>query len=388
MNNNPVYQEKKNRFFDMLFDRDPDRVPIYATAEAWVTRNAGFTFQETHVYNLPKLKEALDWLNDNIYLDAIWGTTLQHPVKMLNLFGEGHYNINDDGFQFVTGRAKLMEETEYPEMIADYNRFLREKIIPRKFPIFTKISKEEAADLLAEAVKEFAYWAGMNTELTKYGEEELGLPMVCKAAFRQPIDQILDAYRDFSGLFVDLRRRPQEVLELIETIYPAMRGKALRAGINPEDPDGVIFNPLHTATFLNKKQFEKFYFPVMKRLQEDINGAGMQILYFCEDDWTPFMDIIQDLPDGNNAFMFESGDPVYIKSRISKKGCYVGGIDTELLKMGTVEQCVDRAKWCLENLAPGGRYIFAPTKSFINKNDAKVENYAAVCAYIHENGKY
>ena len=58
------------------------------------------------------------------------------------------------------------------------------------------------------------------------------------------------------------------------------------------------------------------------------------------------------------------------------------------LKSGTVEDCIDEAKWCLENLAPGGGYMFGTDVNLCYRNDAKLENVVAVTNWMHENGKY
>ena len=61
---------------------------------------------------------------------------------------------------------------------------------------------------------------------------------------------------------------------------------------------------------------------------------------------------------------------------------------SELLKYGTKEECIDEAKRCLEDFAPGGGYIFTTDKFLLCGDDAKIENLAAVNEYVHVHGKY
>lgn len=391
-NTNPIYNEKLSCFNSVLNSttgsEKPVRVPVYTIADAWVARQAGIDFRDAYVNDMPRMKDALKWLNENVYTDVHWSAGFSHPFPVINLFSGGLYKFDSEGFQITGGESEVMREDEYEQFITDNINFKMNVLLPRKYKELQSMSKEEAADLLANAIKVFLGWSSQNAEVVKYSEEELGLPLLCKGVALNPMDYILDALRDFRGAFKDLRRQPENVLRAIDVIYPQMIQMPLGMGIQPNDEGSVVFIPMHIATFLNPKQFETFYFPSMKKQTVQFNEMGFRVLYFCEDDWTPFMDILQDLPAGNNAFSFEKGDAKYIKSRICEKGTYIGGMPTELLKLGTKEECLDQAKRCLDDLAPGGKYIFSTTKTATNKNDATVENYAAVCEYIHENGKY
>ena len=60
----------------------------------------------------------------------------------------------------------------------------------------------------------------------------------------------------------------------------------------------------------------------------------------------------------------------------------------EVLKHGTKQEAIDAAKKCLDDYAPGGKYIFTTNVSLISKKDAKIENLAAANEYIHINGKF
>ena len=59
-----------------------------------------------------------------------------------------------------------------------------------------------------------------------------------------------------------------------------------------------------------------------------------------------------------------------------------------LLKNGTKEQCVDKAKELMDILAPGGNYFFRFDKSVLDTNDMDPEKYTAVMDYVLAHGKY
>ncbi len=220
-------------------------------------------------------------------------------------------------------------------------------------------------------------------------ENELGLPVLAKGLAILSPDMLLDYLRDFVGVSSDIRRKPQEFYAACEALFISSMEMAIGAYTTPEDNKGVIFVPLHLPTFLKPKDFEKFYFPFMSKFVDEVSvKRGYKIFFFMENNWMPYLDILQGLPDGNIIGLFENGDLKKIKDSIGNKFCIVGGMPIDLLRLGTVEKCLDKAKECLQLYAPGGNYIFSTDKNLVSLNDAKPENLAAVCQYIHENGKY
>jgi hypothetical protein len=150
----------------------------------------------------------------------------------------------------------------------------------------------------------------------------------------------------------------------------------------------VVFIPLHLPTYLRPADFEKLYFPFMKRMATDLIQSGYRVMFYMENNWLPYLDILQDMPEGPIFGMFEYGDLKLIKEKVGSRFCVGGGMPVSLLKMGTKEQCIDAAKKCLDELAPGGNYVFGLDKNLLSKDDAKIENLAAVCEYVHVHGKY
>ena len=98
-------------------------------------------------------------------------------------------------------------------------------------------------------------------------------------------------------------------------------------------------------------------------------------------------DHLQDLPQGTRL-IFEYGDPKLAKEKLSKKHILSGFYPITLLKTGTKEQCVDKAKELIDILAPGGNYYFNFDKTILTLNSINLENLYAVIDYVHENGKY
>ncbi len=385
--NNPLYQEKLGRFNAMLNQEDPKVVPVLSIADVWVATNAGFTYREAYVDDPLKLKDAYKFYTENVYMDAHWSHGLIHPFGMLSIFGEGLFVFDDHGYQIVGGGSAVMEKDEYPEFMKNPSSFIADTLLPRKYKILKEASAGDLAELFYKAILEFAEFDKLGAEIETYLEETLGLPMLLKGMTMHPLDYILDFLRDFVGTMTDLRRQPENVIAACEVLGDMMLAMPKAMWSNP-DNSGIVFMPLHIPTYLKPKDFEKFYFPWFKKIISTLNQLDYRLLVYCERDWTAYMDILQDLPEGKNAYMFENGDLKYICNKIKRKGMFVGGMPAATLKRGTKQESIDAAKKCLDDYAPGGKYIFTTDVALISKEDAKLENLAAAHEYIHVHGKY
>ncbi|NLN98298.1 MAG: hypothetical protein GX127_07990 [Eubacteriaceae bacterium] len=384
---NPLYHERLNRFNAVLNDDNPKEVPVLSIADGWVATNAGFTFEEAYVKNILNLKEAYKFYTDRVYMDAQWSSGLGHPFELILLFGEGRFIFDDEGFRKSGGEKPLMEANEYADFMKNPSDFTTNVLLPRKYPVLQNGSVEELSELFYKGILECADFLKKSAEIDAYMEETLGLPVIMKGITLLPTDYIVNFLRYFVATLLDIRRQPKDVLAACEVINQTIPASIQAMWPNPDD-SGIVFIPLHLPTYLKPKDFEKFYFPWMKSVTEELNKLDYRVLYYCERDWTAYMDILQDLPEGKNAYMFEKGDLKYICEKIKNRGTFVGGMPAEVLKHGTKQEAIDAAKKCLDDYAPGGKYIFTTNVSLISKKDAKIENLAAANEYIHINGKF
>ncbi|MCG1025844.1 MULTISPECIES: uroporphyrinogen decarboxylase family protein [Dehalobacter] len=387
-NINPLYQEKLTRLNTAFKRGTPDRVPVLPIIETFGPYHAGVSVEDAYVKDPNILFQVYNKINEEFYLDGILENGNVLPLKMLSNFGEGLYTLTDKGFVIKGSHGQTMMPDEYEQLIANPFDFLVNVIIPRKFPVL-KNDIEGNLGRLQKAVGEMMEFLHYNAVVDGRIENELGLPVLAKGLAILSPDMLLDYLRDFVGVSSDIRRKPQEFYAACEALFISSMEMAIGAYTTPEDNKGVIFVPLHLPTFLKPKDFEKFYFPFMSKFVDEVSvKRGYKIFFFMENNWMPYLDILQGLPDGNIIGLFENGDLKKIKDSIGNKFCIVGGMPIDLLRLGTVEKCLDKAKECLQLYAPGGNYIFSTDKNLVSLNDAKPENLAAVCQYIHENGKY
>jgi hypothetical protein len=274
---------------------------------------------------------------------------------------------------------------EYDDFIANPYNCILEKILPRLYVNLDKDATTKAMTL-AKAFKAFFDEVGharmVSAKLIqKYGYATVNLTAgFCEA----PFDFVADQLRGFKGISTDVRRVPDKVEAASEAALPLM----LKAGIPPVPSKyGSTFIPLHMAPYLRTKDFEKLYWPTFKKLVEGLAEAGMPSFLFAEQDWMRYLDHLEELPE-NTRIMFEYGDPKLAKEKIGKKHIILGFYPISLIKTGTKQQCLDKAKELIDILAPGGKYIFSFDKSPVTVDSINVENYQAVLEYVALNANY
>lgn len=383
-----LFQERLDRFNNALCCfGTPDRVPIFPAIEQWAPVYAGISIIDAYQKDPRLLVEAFRKTYNDITIDACYGTGNLIPLRMMNTFGEGIYTVNETTVQIKGSHGCTMQAEEYPELIADAEKFVLNKVIPRKYPSLAQ-NDAQTIKTWIKGTAGMVDWFLYDQATKELIERQLDTPVVQKGATFLPGDLMLDFFRDFVGVSQDIRRRPEQFYDACEAIFPFTKQLGEMSFFGPRD-GGIVFMPLHLPTYLRPADFEKLYFPFMKREAEYIHSKGKRAMFFCENNWDPYIEMLEDLPGNGTYCYFEHGDLKKNHDILRKaKICMGGGMSTELLKTGTKEECIDQAKWCLDNLAPGGGYMFSPDMVLLSKNDVNPENFAAVTKYIHENGVY
>ena len=385
MSNRADYFARLNRFNTAINGQTPDIVPVLSMVDTYVLAHSHISIEEAWVKDPNKCIQAYKNFNDVVYSDATFQTGNTIPFATLELFGNALYTITGETVQTKGSGGAIMKDDEYPALIADPKGFMYDTLLPRKYETLNA-DAEVVVPKFREGITRMIKWKMHEDKAVRGIEKQVGLPVAVRGFHFMTPDFILDFLRDFVGISKDIRRRPDELYAACEALYPMMQW--LTEVSSKPDPNHVVWIPLHLPTYMRPKDFEKLYFPWMVRAITDLNAQGYRCLIFCERDWTAYASIIKDLPAGQNGYIFESGDLKLLRETIRGKGCFIGGMRTDLLKCGTKEECIDEAKRCLDDFAPGGGYIFTTDRNLLCGDDAKIENLAAVNEYVHVHGKY
>ena len=378
-------QAERTQLFKDLFDgKIPKRVPI----------NVNFTIEFAIQYAGKDLAKSqwdtseLEEIYDKICQDFVTdtnpvGPSLRNPLHY-KLLGARNFIMGSNGFM-QHPEIHGLEASEYDEFINSPYDCIMEKILPR---IYTELDTNpgQRSIVFAKAFK--AYYDELMSDLgvigrlnEKYGYSPYGGIEVLTEA---PFDFVADQLRGFKNITMDIRRMPGKVEAACEAVTPIM----IKQGTTPyASKYGSAFIPLHMAPYLREKDFSKFYWPTFKKLVDGLYENGQPSYLFVEHDWMRFLDYLYELPE-NTRMMFEYGDPKTVKEKLGAKHILTGFYPIGLLKTGTKEQCIDKAKELLDIMAPGGKYMFGFDKAIITADSVNIDNLQAVLQYVAENGKY
>jgi len=376
--------ERTQLFTDIYDGRIPRRIPrMSSLSPELAIQYAGLPLGRTQ-YTLEGIEEAFDKVCRLDCFDAYPMGFFNSPLKM-QILGSRSFIMGSNGFM-QHPEVVPMEPDEYDELIASPIDFYLEKIQPRVYseldtdPVTRSLVFSAAINASRDHMDAFKR---INDKLAeKYGfyspPEESG------AMTFAPFDYLADWLRGFTGASTDIRRYPEKVTAACEAILPLV----FHLGLPPVPScHGETVIPLHMAPYMRTKDFKKFYWPTLYKLVWALAEAGQPVQLACEHDWMRYLDYLQELPAGTR-FIFEFGDPQLVKDKLGKKFIILGFYPLILLKTGSKEQCIDKAKELLDILAPGGNYIFAFDKGAVSLDSINLDNYVAVMNYVAENSAY
>ncbi|AOY74769.1 uroporphyrinogen decarboxylase family protein [Clostridium formicaceticum] len=376
-------QERTQLFRDLVDNKIPKRVPIGA-----VRFSSEFAIQYAdkdlakEQWDTARLEEILDKVCQDFASDTLPLSSIRFP-SYYKILGAKTFVMGSSGF-LQHPEVHGLEPEEYDEFIASPYDCIMEKVMPRLYTALDTNPVEKSL-VLAKAFKAYYDETGnMGKIFAALSQKHGYAPPLFTGATEAPFDLVADLIRGFKGVTSDLRRCPDKLAAACEAVTPMMVKKGV-----PKNPSkyASTFIPLHMAPYIRPKDFEKFYWPSFKKLIEDMAAAGQPSTLFVEHDWMRYIDYLYELPE-NTRMMFEFGDPKVVKEKLGKKHILTGFYPLTLLKTGTKEQCVDKAKELIDILAPGGKYYFGFDKSIITVDSVNIENLQAVVQYVAENANY
>ncbi|MFA0815278.1 MAG: uroporphyrinogen decarboxylase family protein [Anaerofustis sp.] len=378
-----LQQERTQLFKDVYDGKIPKRVPI----EIWINweagiRYAGMDLKESQ-WNEEKYVEFYDKCCADFQTDKAPISRTLRPPQFYQILESKSFVMSKEG-NMQHPEISCLEVEEYDEFIADPYECMVTKLLPRLYPALDT-QPMKAAMVLGKAFKAYhdvnGKMAAVGAHMTeKYGFAQIAPGAGCEA----PMDFLADLIRSFTNIVKDIRRVPDKVEAACEAVLPICEKTAL----SPISSNYArTFIPLHMAPFMNQAHFERFWWPTFMKLMKYIDDGGSKGFLFCEQDWMPKIDFLNELPIRQQLW-FEYGDPALAKEKVGKNHIITGFYPATLLQTGTKQQCTDEAKRQIDILAPGGGYIFNLDKIIFSFTEQSAENLKAVIETVREYGKY
>ncbi|MBF7095912.1 uroporphyrinogen decarboxylase family protein [Alkalibacter mobilis] len=386
-----LQEERIQIHTDFYNNKIPKRMPTSFMVPAHIAaEHYGLDVFE-YQYDFSKLDAPVRKICDEIYSDGPPVTPANQIFNRLpsfyQLLDSQSFVMGTDGFVQHPEVVGMMED-EYPQLIEDPYAFIVERVMPRQYKNLDTsntaksiIAMQRARLSMDEDFNASLPWfMGIMQDYGYYPGGPLGSSGFCEA----PYDFIADQLRSFSGISMDIRRHRSELIEACEAVLPMMfkMGKPAFA-----HPLGSVMTPLHMPTFMREKDFMEVWMPSYKKMFEQYAALGIRGGAFCEDDWMRYLDNLLELPSGM-ILMFEYGDPQKIKDKLGKKFIIQGLYPVNLLKSGTKQQVLDKAKEILDIMLPGGGYIFGFDKNPLTLGDVNMENWAALSHFVKDYAVY
>jgi hypothetical protein len=369
----------------VLLEGEPDRPPVCLLAGYYPATSQGLTpYDVTQDYT----KAAEAWLTCNLELQpdammapvfaAIPGRAYEAlEVKILSW--PGHGVPKEASFQY--NEKEWMAADEYDLLIDDPTDFLLHYYLPRVaggLSGFAKLASpldmveivggppwmmrwadpevQASLEKLRAAGEECAAWGGTIYPLLGRLVAE-GFPGPFAAMSLAPFDFIGDTLRGTRGVIMDMFRQPDALLEACDRLVPVVVKWVTRRA-NPYTPP-LVFIPLHKGAdgFMSVEQFQKFYWPSLRKVIEGLVADGFVPYLFAEGAYGTRLETIADVPVGRTVWQFDHTDMRRAKKILGGVACIQGNVPLPLLQLGTAQEVKAYCRDLIEVAAPGGGFI-------------------------------
>jgi len=408
-----LYKERATRIKDAIqLKKKPDRVPVFLIPSFAPAFYSGLTPHDV-MYDFDKIIPAWKKFYLDFQPDAHGGAFVPSPGKFLEILDfnlykwPGHGVSNKTTYQCLEG--EYMRADEYDTLIHNPLYFFSFTWPSRvfgaleSFQMLTPLAGltemygvslpfipygtppvQTALKALMEAGDEALKWiqvvGGFEAEMPT-----LGFPAYQAGATKAPFDVIGDTLRGTRGIMLDMYRQPDKLLQAMEALTPIYIQLGVGAAKMAGNP--LIFIPLHKGAdgFLSDAQFKKFYWPSLRKVLMGLIEEGVVPLLWAEGGYNSRLEVIQDLPKGKTAWLFDQTDMAKAKKALDGIACVMGNMPMDLMTVGSTQDAIDHTKRLIDICGKGGGYIMANGAFF---DEVRWENLRAIVDTAKEYGVY
>lgn len=391
--------------------QQPDRVPFMPSMNS---------FYAYH-YNMCTTKE---WMTDPSCMlpvmkrflkdydpDLVWSPT-NFPIPPMETLGTmqcrwpGEYwNLPDNTtYQYVD--KSFLDGDDYDEFFKDPSLYILRKVLPAKQKNLKGLTMLNPYTLCGHCILSYMPF-GMppmqetlksllkaGQEIMEYMEKAMavemsvidaGYPTWGSATLMIPFDDFADNVRGLMDLCMDIVTDPDKVDEAIELWGDVTIPAAIESAKAAHQK--YLFLPLHCGVdnFMSVENYEKHYWPSLKRSIDAAISAELTPIVFCEGKYRTRLDIIKDVQPGKVIYAFEDVDWAEAKKKLGNVACIAGGMNTHTLMDGSPEDVEEEVKRMFDILAPGGGFI---STNSIALDYASPENMHAWRNALEKYGRY
>lgn len=407
-------ERRRKRIEDATRLRVPDRVPLRLSFSFWAARQMGMTCQQA-MYD-PKglsaaIKAAVLKYRPDEAMPAHGLTSIGMVLEMIDFNGlvwPGHGLPPDVSYQYLD--KEYMTAAEYDEYLFDPTNFMLRKYIPRlmgaakpleTLPNLTDAIHFQSLSLVGalarpDVVKALETLTEAGRRLNEVmGEamsfanemQGLGFPGSGAAVFSTaPYDRVSDFFRGSKGAMLDMFRRKDKLIEMLEKLTRSIIDHAVSA--RRATGASVAMMPMHWGLdgFMSPEQFNTYYWPYLRRVLVAMIEEGITPLVLWEGNCNSRLETIADIPPGKAVYWFEQTDMFRAKEVLGDVVCLQGNVPMSLLCAGTPDDVDAYCRKLIEAVGKDGGFILCPATGV--PEDARPECVAAMAQSVHKYNPY
>ncbi|MBI4187950.1 MAG: hypothetical protein HY529_01960 [Chloroflexi bacterium] len=401
-----LYEEREKRVRDAIEVNEPDRVPLHI----------GIPNQRFGLPQKEALRKGVLYFEPDLCTPS--ATRVGGPVSEIlgiqNRVWAGH-GLSEDatGQQAIEG--EYMKADEYDLFLKDPADFSIRCYLPRVYSALAPLAKLPPLSMLYSggldgiaalfATPEFEQ---MGKALAKAGQglrkprqqtydpqEDLALlgfpPFYNSLASAggapggAPFDVISAHLRGMTGSMLDMYQRPEKLLQACDMIAEMKIARGVPADPTKRGNPKRIGMPLWRGDnmFMSQKQFEKFYWPGLKKVMLAAIELGYVPVPFFEDEFGDRLECLLDLPKGKVIASVEHMDVVRAKEILGGHCCVLGKAPHSS-RFWSLREAEEYYKNLLKVCGKGGGFILRVTLP--DRGD--LEDLKAMVDSVREYGVY
>ena len=409
------YSERDNRVNEAIAMKVPDRVPFQLFVGYFAGTYCSIPFSSAY-YESEKWRAANIKTITELEPDVYWAQTAAVSGKALELLGPLQMKWPGFGVPANSSHQAIelepMKAEEYDNFLSDPSDFIVRSYLPKvlesaapmaKLPPFRSLmsgmgmarylaqfTQPEMVEMLGKFRKAAEFQAEWQTRDVNFHEEmeELGFPSynTPRMMAPAPFDMISDFLRGMRGSMLDMFRLPDKLLEACEMLCK-QTVSTIKALPPPEEGSVKrVFMALHRGSdgFMSLPQFEKFYWPTLKKVLLALIDAGWTPCPFFEGTWDKRLEYIRELPKGKVLCHFAQTDPHKAKDILGGHLCFMIDVPGFILKAGTVSEVEDHCKNLIDVCGKDGGFIMTATCM----DEASPKNVKAMIDITKSYGRY
>jgi hypothetical protein len=370
-------QERIQIIRDAVSFKKTARIPTISNYWTYMSLDAGHKLSEA-LYDYGMLHDDIIRFHKKYSFDAYHYLGARNPFRVTDAVDGNKYTIDDERGAFNIDDYEVMREDEYRLFAEDPFKFLWSVAVPRKCKALSRPGSFEAVQ---KAVAEYDEYNAFVGKTAVRMLEEFHVPQTAQGFFSAPFEMCFNFLRGIKGLSIDMRRRPEELDIGLEAVAKFTNvWEASTAALQAPQPENAVFGGLTYLlghSICSPKQFEKYFWPLLKHWADLCAKTGKKLLIFSEAQMLSFADFFQDLPKGAVCIQMEQDDVFEARKRLPNIAI-CGGMTAVSLGQKTKAECIELAKRLVNEVGQDGGFIMAQNKMMTYANDAKPENILAV----------